>query len=241
MLRAAPPKLLDARAGTIDAWQARARWHVIAAITMPVIALLHLFDEWAFYYFLEPVFRVKELQPPGFFLPDWYQVLRQAGNLELWIVLSLMLWGVDAARVGRVLTPGAFRRGWLLLAGSAGAGIVAEFGKLVVARERPITGGSIDYQGYVHHWPLIDPLLGQGNLGFPSSHAAVAFGAALTLARLVPGTLPVMIFLALGCAWTRMLMGAHFLTDVAGGAALAWIWVTWLRPETRMRRWSLAP
>lgn len=240
MLRPAPPKLLDARTGPVAAWQARARWHVIAAFCMPVIALLHIFDERAFHYFLEPVFRVKELQPPGFFLPDWYQVLRQAGNLELWILMSLLVWGIDAARLGRVLSPAAWRRGWLLLIGSAGAGILAEIGKLVVARERPISGDSIIYQDYIHHIPLLDPLLGQGNLGFPSSHAAVAFGAAITLARLVPGTLPVMIFLALGCAWTRMLMGAHFLTDVAGGAALAWIWVTWLRPETRLPAASAA-
>ena len=234
MLPAATPKLLDARRGPVAAWQARARWHVIAAFAMPAVALLHIFDEAAFHYFLRPVWKLRELQPAGFMLPDWYQVLRQVGNLELWVILSLMLWGVDAARVHSVFTPAAFRRAWLLLAGSAGAGILAEFMKLIVARERPISGGSIDYQGYVHHIPLIDPLLGQGNLGFPSSHAAVAFGAAITLARLIPGTLPVMIFLALGCAWTRLLMGAHFLTDVAGGAALAWIWVTWLRPETRM-------
>lgn len=241
MLRAAPPKLLDARRGTVADWQARARWHLIAAVAMPAVALLHVFDEAAFHYFLRPIWRTPELQPPGFFLPDWYQVLRQAGNLELWIVLSIMLWGVDAARVNRIFTPAAFRRGWLLLAGSAGAGILAEIAKLVVARERPITGGSIDYQGYIHHIPLIDPLFrGVGNLGFPSSHAAVAFGAAITLSRLIPGTLPVMIFLALGCAWTRMLMGAHFLTDVAGGAALAWIWVTWLRPDTRMPKHEIA-
>lgn len=235
MIPPAPPKLLDARRGPIAAWQARAQWHLIAAIGMPILALLHIFDESAFDYFLQTLWRSPELQPPGFMLPDWYQVLRQAGNLELWILMSIMLWGVDAARLGRVLSPTAYRRGLMLLFGSTGAGILAEIGKLVVARERPIAGASIDYQGYIHHIPLLDPLFfGQGNLGFPSSHAAVAFGAAITLARLIPGTLPVMILLALGCAWTRMLMGAHFLTDVAGGAVLAWIWVTWLRPETRL-------
>ena len=109
--------------------------------------------------------------------------------------------------------------------------------KLVVARERPISGGSIDYQGYVQHIPIIDPLLGQGNLGFPSSHTAVAFGAAFTLARIFPGSINVMIFMALGCAWTRMIMGAHFLTDVAGGIAVAWVWTLWLRPAPRLSRW----
>ncbi|MEO1585262.1 MAG: phosphatase PAP2 family protein [Planctomycetota bacterium] len=236
MLPVQTPKLLSPRTGPVADWQARARWHLIAALGMPALALLHILDEPAFHYFLRPVYKLRDLQPPGFMLPDWYQVLRQAGNLELWIIIALIFWGVGARRVGRVFHPRAYRSAWLLFLGSAGAGILAELGKLIVARERPISGASIDYQGYVHHWPLIDPLLGQGNLGFPSSHAAVAFGAALTLARLIPGTLPVMLLLALGCAWTRMLMGAHFLTDVAGGALLAWIWVTWLRPETRMPR-----
>ena len=229
MIPAAPPMLLDPRRGSVLRWQTRARVRAITLGSILVVLLLHLVDRAAFFHFYLPRFR-----EPGFFLPDWYQVLRQTGNMLTWLLVGLMLWGVDAARIGRALCFPALRRGWLLVLAAAGAGLIAELLKLVIARERPMISGGLEYQGHVYHWPIIEPLLGQGNLGFPSSHAAVAFGAAIALARLVPGTWPVMIFLALGCAWTRLLMGAHFLTDVVAGAAIAWAWVEWLRlPEGR--------
>lgn len=223
MIPAAPPRLLDSRAGSIHRWRTRAQVRAIVLGAIPIVALLHLFDRAAFDYFYRPRFR--EI---GFFLPDWYQVLRQTGNMLTWLLVGLMIWGADAARLGNAFSRDALRRGWQMIIATAGAGIIAELFKLLVARERPMISGGLEYQGYVHHWPLIDPLLGQGNLGFPSSHTAVAFAGAFALARLVPGTWPVMIFLALGCAWTRLIMGAHFLTDVAGGIAVAWAWVVWM-------------
>ncbi|MGP1273648.1 MAG: phosphatase PAP2 family protein [Phycisphaerales bacterium] len=224
MIQAAPPRLLDARAGSIDRWQTRARVRAITLGSILAVLLLHLVDRAAFFHFYLPTFR-----QPGFFLPDWYQVLRQIGNMLTWVLVALMLWGVDAHADGRAFTRAATTRGARLVVAAAGAGLIAELLKLLVARERPMIAGGLEYQGHVYHWPLVEPLLGQGNLGFPSSHAAVAFGAAIALARLVPGTWPVMVFLALGCAWTRLLMGAHFLTDVVAGAAIAWAWVEWLR------------
>lgn len=223
MITAAPPLLLNPRRGPIERWQARSRIMLILVAGGLVTLALHPFDRAAFGYFLKP-----ELREFGVNLPDWYHVLRQFGNMMTWALVALAVWGVDARTAGRVLAPAAWHRAAYLAFASAGAGLVAEIGKVVVARERPISGASIDYQGYVHHWPLIDPILGQGNLGFPSSHTAVAFGAAFALARLLPGSFPVMILLAIGCAWTRLLMGAHFLTDVAGGIALAWAWVVWM-------------
>jgi membrane-associated phospholipid phosphatase len=230
MLAAAPPALLNPRAGSVAAWQSRAKALVLVAAAMPAIALLHLLDRAAFDEFFRPHFR-----EPGFFLPDWYQLLRQAGNQTLWVIAAFMLWGVDAQRHPALTRP-ATHRGLMLLVATAGAGLIAELLKILVARERPMASGTLDYQGYVHHIPVLSPLWGVGNLGFPSSHAAVAFAGAFALGRLVPGTFPVMIFMALGCAWTRLLMGAHFLTDVAGGLAVAAAWVIWLRPETRWPR-----
>jgi membrane-associated phospholipid phosphatase len=229
MLPAATPKLLDPRTGSVTDWQARARWWLIAAAAIPTIILLHAVDRAAFGYFYKPAFRA-----PGFFLPDWYQLLRQTGSLTLWLLIGLLVWGIDARATGRPFTRRAVRRGAMLAAATTGAGLLAELGKIIAARERPMASGTLDYQGYVHHIPIVGPLSGVGNLGMPSSHAAVAFAAAFALSRLVPGSFTVMIFMALGCAWTRLLMGAHFLTDVAAGLAIAWLWVTWLRPESRL-------
>ncbi|MEM9167654.1 MAG: phosphatase PAP2 family protein [Planctomycetota bacterium] len=228
MIAAAPLSLLNPRTGSIHTWQARASARTIVLLGVPIVLALHLLDAWAFHYFFQPEFR--EL---GFFLPDWYQVLRQTGNMLTWALVAAMLWGVDARRTRAVLPRSSWRRaGWLTLA-TVGAGLIAELLKLILARERPlVSGGRLaeDFQQYAHHWPLIDPLMGQGNLGIPSSHTAVAFAGAIALGRLIPGTWPVLLLLALGCAWTRMLMGAHYLTDVALGAVIAWAWVVRLGP-----------
>lgn len=55
-------------------------------------------------------------------------------------------------------------------------------------------------------------------MGLPSSHVAVAFGGAFALTHLWPRAGWVMVPLAVGCALTRVLVGQHFLSDIAGGA-----------------------
>jgi membrane-associated phospholipid phosphatase len=53
-----------------------------------------------------------------------------------------------------------------------------------------------------------------------SSHVGVAFGALAMLALLFPRTRPVCFALAAGCALSRVLAGAHFLSDVTVAAVL---------------------
>jgi len=97
------------------------------------------------------------------------------------------------------------------------AGIAAELLKLVVGRERPIDG--LVFQGEV--WkPFLGAFTGGGNLGFPSSHAAVAFAGAAMLAAFFPRLRALIFTLAAGCALSRMLVGAHWLSDVVAGAAI---------------------
>jgi membrane-associated phospholipid phosphatase len=57
-------------------------------------------------------------------------------------------------------------------------------------------------------------------MGIPSSHAAVAFGGAFMLLRLFPGAGIIALLGATGCATTRILLGAHYLSDVLVAAAL---------------------
>jgi membrane-associated phospholipid phosphatase len=59
----------------------------------------------------------------------------------------------------------------------------------------------------------------------------VAFGAAWLLCRIYPRAWPVWIAFATGCAVTRVMVQAHFLSDVVTGAVAAYgvVWLVWTR------------
>jgi membrane-associated phospholipid phosphatase len=68
------------------------------------------------------------------------------------------------------------------------------------------------------------------NLGLPSSHAAVAAGGAAALIAWRPAVWPIAVVLAAGCAMTRLLSGAHFLSDVTLGAIVGYVAWRLVRP-----------
>lgn len=156
---------------------------------------------------------------------DWWEFLRVFGYLPTWVVVWL---AVDGAR-RRVLRPdpqptASGRPGLATLLAAAGAGALAEILKLIVARERPGDTGEYVWRG------LFSGFSHGGNLGFPSSHAAVAFGAAFTLAAAFSGLRGIAILCATGCAVSRILPGAHFFSDVVAGAALGALTSALVRP-----------
>jgi undecaprenyl-diphosphatase len=99
----------------------------------------------------------------------------------------------------------------------AGQNLIVNLTKVIVDRTRPD----------------IDPLTGFSSSSFPSGHSAQAaamFAAfALVLGR--RRTRPVRAalagaaaFIAISVAATRVLLGAHWLTDVMAGLAVGWGW-----------------
>ena len=198
-------------------WYGRAPLAVRATIALVVILGSLLapapLDHWAYVH----------LSLPNVYDLDWGRMLRMVGWWPTWALASLAIWlqrrGADAALA---------RRQALLLAGSvAASGLLCEVVKLLIRRERP----------YVHagHWVFrawSEHTFSTAGLATPSSHTMVAFGAATMASRIFPRLRWMFYALAWGCAATRVLAQAHFLSDVTFGAMLGWavawgLWIEW--------------
>ena len=145
---------------------------------------------------------------------DWGRLLRIVGFWPTWVVAAFALWLHDR---GSATSAPHTRRRALLLAGSpALSGIVAEILKLAIRRERPEP-----HDGAYFFRSFADRPFSTSGLALPSSHTIVAFGAAAMLAYLFPRARWVWFGLATGCALTRVLAHAHFLSDVVVAALAA--------------------
>jgi len=140
---------------------------------------------------------------------DWYTFLRNIGFLGTWVIAALAF----------LLTDRNARRAIPMLLAPLFSGAAAELLKLVFVRERPVSDSIIQPGGYHFRFPFSGFIDGH-NLGLPSSHTAVAFGGACMLACFFPKLRPLLVLLALGCGYSRMITGAHFASDVFLGALL---------------------
>jgi membrane-associated phospholipid phosphatase len=147
---------------------------------------------------------------------DWYRTLRAAGSMWPWLLLGAAFVLIDA-RHAPAAPRGMFRRAGLLVFSGAASGLAAEGLKLVFRRLRPD-----QTDGWYRFRPWADHPFSARDLGLPSSHGAVAFGAAFALSFMYPRAAPVFLFIALGCVCTRLLEGAHFLSDAYVAMLLAY-------------------
>ncbi|MEU6286412.1 phosphatase PAP2 family protein [Streptomyces sp. NPDC046988] len=132
-------------------------------------------------------------------------------HAALWLAAGLAGAAVDRARRG------AWLRGTAL---TAGAHVASMALKRVVRRPRP-----------AHVVPLVRTA---GRHSFPSSHATSAAAAAVAFGALgVPAVRP----LAAAVCASRLVVGVHYPSDVAAGAALgalaARLGARWMRGGTR--------
>lgn len=189
----------------------RGAWMALA-ITVAATAVTMFVDRTAYQW----------LNAPTIYDKDLGRLLRVMGFSGTWILLALAVGLHEGTNPLR--RAWAQRRAWLLFWSPTLAGALAELLKIVVRRERP---GAND--GLYGFRPWDERTWSSGGLGFPSSHAAVAFGGAAMLARMFPRARWVGYGLAVGCAATRVLHRAHFVSDVVFAAGLGWLsgWLLW--------------
>jgi membrane-associated phospholipid phosphatase len=196
----------------------RTAW-LLAFVTLFTFAPM-LVDRWVYdHWFIDKLYD-----------RDWARLLREMGWFPTWAIASLALW-LAQRHAGEPTAARAKANALLLFAAPAVSGIVCEVLKLLIRRERPETNGG-EY-GF-RQWD--DQPFSTAGLALPSSHTMVAFAACTALARIFPGARGVWYVLAWGCAVTRVLARAHFVSDIALGALLGWsvgwgVWIAMRRGE----------
>lgn len=173
-------------------------------VTVVALVAAHAVDEAAW----------RLLRDPRVYERDWGRLLRILGFLPTWALVAVALWrGAEDRTLGA-------RRARLLLVSATAGGVAAEGLKLLVRRLRP----DVEQFGYAFR-AFSEELWSTRGLGFPSSHAFVAFAAAWALARLFPELRWLWVALAVGCGLTRVLAVGHYVSDVVAAAAFAWLLV----------------
>jgi membrane-associated phospholipid phosphatase len=117
------------------------------------------------------------------------------------------------------------------------AGLLANVFKLIIARARPrdLELDAITVlQSFKGWWPTWQGI--KVSQSFPSAHTTVAVTMACWLARIYPHGRWLFGFLAVMVAWQRIMVQAHFPSDVMAAGALGWSWSYLV-----FRYWPLPP
>ena len=182
-------------------------WRRVLAVIIAALLLAHAVDALAWAQLRDP--RVNER--------EWGRLLRSVGYVPTWLFGSAALWLQSRPALGAEASGRGWRAAALLIA-PALAGGLAELMKIVVRRQRP----GAESAAYLFRPYEVDFWSTKG-LGLASSHTAVAFGAAAVLSRCFPATRAVWYALATGCALTRVMAGAHYVSDTVAAAAIGWL------------------
>jgi lipid A 4'-phosphatase len=164
-------------------------------------------------------------------LRDVFQFITQFGlskgylivTAALFLGLRLAAWSARDARLARALAQNAYRALFLFVAVAA-SGIIANLIKMVCGRARPKLLFADGVYGFTWGATQAD------YWSFPSGHATTITALAIGLFLLWPHGAALYAVIALLVAASRIIITAHYLSDVLVGAAIGGgtAWAAWL-------------
>ncbi len=145
--------------------------------------------------------RLNNWRPPRWFRV-WMLLVTRLGDGWLWYALGMVIFFFGGEQRFRTLLSGATA----VLAGI----VLFRLLKTAGRRRRPCHLAS-------HCWATILP---PDKFSFPSGHTITAFAMAISIAHFYPQCYAYLLFLAASIAFSRIVLGMHFLSDVLAGAAI---------------------
>jgi len=151
-------------------------------------------------------------------------------GVALLLGAAWLRWGkIEEARRARLR--GAVQMLAFFFASVALSGIIADIIKPIFGRARPVELEKDNFYGF--H---------PGNFHYtfnslPSGHATTAFAVAFALGALKPSWRPWLLIYAVALALSRVMVNAHFCSDVVGGAAVGIVTTLVLERTFRRRGW----
>jgi membrane-associated phospholipid phosphatase len=202
-----PPLVAEGRVGAnfVPAWQ-RLKIQTVLAICAVALAMLFL-DA--------PVLEFAATLPPG--LVDWAYEVTDFGRsgwilvpLGTLIILIALFASPALDHMSRALLALVVARlGYVFIAVGL-PGLVSTVVKRWIGRVRPSAAGPFAYEPF--SWR-------PDYASFPSGHATTAFAALVAFGAVFPRTRPVLWVYALLIAASRVVVSAHYPSDVIAGAA----------------------
>ncbi|MEL7471685.1 MAG: phosphatase PAP2 family protein [Planctomycetota bacterium] len=155
------------------------------------------------------------IQKPDVDGADWWEFMRVFGYLPAWFFLALPIWLHDRQQAASGATQVRPRRRMgLILLSVIFAGALAELLKPILGRTRPdATEPTFGLLPNYKFFPMFAETPDGVGLGLASSHTAIAFGGAWATALVVPSARAAVLVGAFGCAVSRILAHAHYLSD----------------------------
>jgi membrane-associated phospholipid phosphatase len=120
----------------------------------------------------------------------------------------------------------------LIFVGVGLPGLVADIVKHLVGRSRPVV---FDQVGILGFHPIINDY---GFQSWPSGHTTTAFALAMVIGFLSPKWFGLGLLYAFAVAASRLVLGAHYPTDVLSGAVLGSLGAYAVRNYFARRRWG---